>query len=919
MSFFGILGTIFIGPLKLIFEIIFSLANNIIGHPGLAIIALSLVMNFLVLPLYRRADAMQEQARDVENRLKPGIDHIKKTFSGDERMMMLQTYYRQNDYSPLNALHGSVSLLLEIPFFIAAYQFLSHVACLQGVSLGPVSDLGAPDGMLRLGGLAINLLPILMTLINVVSSAVYAKGFPLKTKVQLYGVALIFLVFLYNSPAGLVFYWTLNNVFSLVKNLFYKLKNPRLVLCIMAFAAGLAALVFGLFVLNLPTMKLRLFFAAMGLALMLPLLWLLIRPRLSLPESNEPTRTEGKLFLAGSLFLTVLIGLLIPSTFIAASPQEFVDVNYFHDPLNYLVMSAALAVGFFLVWLRVFYWLAGDKFRRLFEHSVWLLAVLAAVDYMFFGTKLGVISPQLQYEVEMNYAAAVHLLNLGLLLALGALLYLAGRRWQKLPRTALSLGCAAMLCMSLINVFGISGSVKQLNTGDSAQAPQLSLSREGKNVIVLMLDRALGQAVPYIMNERPELEEKFDGFTYYSNALSHGGHTNFGTPGLFGGYEYTPVEMNRREDESLVSKHNEALLVMPRIFSGAGYAVTVCDPIYANYQWVPDLSIYDAYPGIDAYITQGYFVDDAQKQVIIDNNYRNFFCFGLMRCLPTVLQDTLYDGGNYHQVATVGSTPYTQVVQGVSKATGYTSSFIASYSVLENLPGMTRISDEGAGSFIMMVNDATHQPILLQEPDYEPAAVVDNSGFDKANAGRFTLEGVTLRTDNSFRMAHYHVNMASFLKLGEWFDYLREQGVYDNTRIILVSDHGTVAGMHDELIMGENGRDVAPYFPLLMVKDFDSHGFDSSAEFMTNADVPTLAMDGLIENPVNPFSGKAISSDEKTAHKQFVTLSTDWGTGGDRGNVFGASGWASVSDNIWDEDNWSFYEEETVLKEHEIG
>ena len=132
MTFFGIMGTIFIGPLKLVFEIVFSLANFFLGHPGLAIIALSLVMNFLVLPLYRRADAMQEEARDVENRLKPGVDHIKKTFTGDERMMMLQTYYRQNNYSPTDALNGSASLLLEVPFFIAAYQFLSHVACLQG-------------------------------------------------------------------------------------------------------------------------------------------------------------------------------------------------------------------------------------------------------------------------------------------------------------------------------------------------------------------------------------------------------------------------------------------------------------------------------------------------------------------------------------------------------------------------------------------------------------------------------------------------------------------------------------------------------------------------------------------------------------------------------------------------------------------
>jgi len=65
MSFFAVLESFFIGPLKLIFEVIFEVAYGILKNPGLAIIFLSLAMNILVLPLYRRADAMQEQARDA--------------------------------------------------------------------------------------------------------------------------------------------------------------------------------------------------------------------------------------------------------------------------------------------------------------------------------------------------------------------------------------------------------------------------------------------------------------------------------------------------------------------------------------------------------------------------------------------------------------------------------------------------------------------------------------------------------------------------------------------------------------------------------------------------------------------------------------------------------------------------------------
>ena len=112
MSFLNILYTLLIQPLQLFFELIYMAADWIIGDPGLSIIALSLAMNFLVLPLYRKADAMQEEERQTELRLHEGLTHIKKTYKGDERMMILQTFYRQNDYKPTYVLKGPP------PFFL---------------------------------------------------------------------------------------------------------------------------------------------------------------------------------------------------------------------------------------------------------------------------------------------------------------------------------------------------------------------------------------------------------------------------------------------------------------------------------------------------------------------------------------------------------------------------------------------------------------------------------------------------------------------------------------------------------------------------------------------------------------------------------------------------------------------------------
>ena len=69
MSFLSMLYTFIISPLELLFEVIFSVANRIIGNAGLSIIFLSLAVNFLVLPLYKRADELQAEERDIQAKM----------------------------------------------------------------------------------------------------------------------------------------------------------------------------------------------------------------------------------------------------------------------------------------------------------------------------------------------------------------------------------------------------------------------------------------------------------------------------------------------------------------------------------------------------------------------------------------------------------------------------------------------------------------------------------------------------------------------------------------------------------------------------------------------------------------------------------------------------------------------------------
>ncbi|MCR5344081.1 MAG: YidC/Oxa1 family membrane protein insertase [Butyrivibrio sp.] len=918
MSISEIIYTLLIRPLRVFFELVFITANKVIGNPGLSIIALSLAINFLVLPLYKRADAVQEEERDIEAKLHDGIAHIKKTFKGDERMMMLQTYYRQNDYRPTDVFKGSISLFLEIPFFIAAYQFLSNLWILQGVSFGIISDLGAPDQLIKIGALGINLLPILMTGINLISCAIFTKGYPLKTKVQLYSMAVFFFIFLYDSPSGLVFYWTLNNLFSLIKTIFYKLKNPKKVLSILFAVIGAVTAVYGAAFYSSDNMKHKALIVVLGLGCMIPLFVMLLKKKKAELVKANKDRPNAKLFWAGALYMVVLVGLVIPSNVIKSSPQEFVDLNYYVNPLWYIVSSFCLAAGAFVIWMGVFYWLAGKEFRPFFDKLIVVVSAVATVDYMFFGNNLGTLTADLEYEEGFEFLLSEKMINFGVVLAVIAVFILLVKKLPKLTASVISIAALALAIMSGSNMVKIQESVAQLADDVAyakADVPSFSLSKNGKNVIVIMLDRAMNAYIPYIMNEKPELKEVYSGFTYYPNTISFGPCTNFGSAPIFGGYEYTPEEMNKRDTELLVDKQNEALKVLPVLFDENDYDVTVIEPPYAGYQWTPDLSIYDEYPDIKAYHAAGKFIPTEQKEDSIERRKEDFFCYSLMKATPLFAQNSLYNSANYNNYADP-AIPGKQKRHKAHAATGISAKCMDSYTVLENLPDITTVTEDG-NTFLMMANDTTHEPMLMQEPEYVPAANVDNTEYDEAHADRFLVDGVQLHAEKGWLLAHYQTNMAALLKVGEWLQYLKDEGVYDNTRIIITADHGRALEQLDNLILDDGSNwmlDAQFYYPLLLVKDFGAEGELSTCEdFMTNADTPTMAVSEIIDNPVNPFTGKEINNDEKFAHDQYVLASHLHDVGANCGTQFLPDMWLAVHDDMRKKVNWKIVQDSSTM------
>lgn len=638
------------------------------------------------------------------------------------------------------------------------------------------------------------------------------------------------------------------------------------------------------------------------------------------PRQKKTDRNNLILLTLCCAYLALMTGLFIPSAVISASPAEFVDAHYFRDPARYLVSSSLLGAGIFLAAGMAIGLVLPPKGRKRYTTVLAAVTAAAAIDYMFFGKNYGFISSALRYETAISNPPGMVILNASCVAAAAVGVVLLRKKHSLILRIACLYGCVSLAVMSWMNINTIrqkAREVRDVSDRITAEEAGFSLDRQGKNVVVIMLDRAVNGFIPYIMNEKPELKAQFDGFTYYPNTLSYGYHTNIAAPALFGGYEYTPEGMAERPEVSLKEKHNEALKVMPLNFLREGYEVTVCDAPYANYQWIPDLSIYDDYPEIRRYNTIGMF-DEYKLEMLayLDQvRNRNLFAYSLFRCAPLALQPLLYDGGRYLEPEKAPAEGEDGTLYGVSP------DFLNSYMVMKKLPVLTRVTAEGSNTFLMLTNEMTHDAVEMQEPDYTPAGRINNEAWEKENGVRRTADGRELDLrgeDRELARIHYQSDMAAMIQLGRWFDTLREQGVYDNTRIILVSDHGCYLGLTGVDLTGKipdpgtAGRylkdewtDTTCYNPLLMVKDFGSKGFTTDTAFMTNAETPVLAFEGLIAEPANPFTGKPLETQAASLSEHHIAES-DWHVATNNGSTFSDPLWITFrGTDIFNPDGWS--------------
>lgn len=892
-------------PIELVVEFFFVFFHESFESIGIAVVGISGAITLLSLPLYHKAEMLQRRERDVRSGMEKGIKRIQETFKGDEQYMILSAFYRQHNYHPLYSLRSSLGLLIQVPFFIAAYHFLSHLPQLTGVRFLGIPDLGRPDGMIVLGSLSLNALPIIMTVINIVSAMVYTKGFPLKDRLQLYGMALLFLILLYGSPAGLVLYWTVNNILSLIKNLFYRMKHPLKVFYIVV-ATGSVLLAINILILHpwAPLIKRLLVIAAAAFICLSPLLLKIfdILYTKYLTGLFTTRRSQTTTIIASSILLWVIQGIMIPVLLIQSSPLEFAFLGVVDNPLSFVLDATTKFAGLYLVWLMLIHTISSDKVRSLFALLLPPFAIGALINVLVFPGNYGYISTDLLVENPglLNPTPLLTLVSTAVFgIVVLACIWLVIKRRERYLRAALIVLVIGTLTTSTVGAVQIGREYSLLLQNIQRQEElsnlqgektEYSLSKAGRNVFYIFVDRAISSYTELFFEEFPDLKEVFEGFVYYPNTVSFGNNTANGSPAMLAGYEYTPANLNARSTERMVDKHNEALLVMPRLFADAGYAVTFTDPPYSNYRFVGDYRPFLPYPAISVKQLEGKYTTrykqehaddlDLTPHAISDVLYARLPVFSLFRSVLPVIREAIYYEGRY-------------LLMG--KSTQATEDFLGSYAQLYYLAASTDCTAEG-DTFTIFSNNTPHEPVVLAYPGYIPKDVVDEV-FDPFG----DVLDATL-----FDIKTYHANAAMMLQFAKWLEYLKEQGVYDNTRIIIVADHGEVVNTHFFQGFSQNQRDYAVFNPLYMVKDFNGRAaLVRDDAFMTNADSVFAALDGLGIPLINPFTNENM---EQWIDKEEVVAYRGGGANFN-GNTIEINEERSyrVKESIMVEENWSPY------------
>ncbi|GAB6066665.1 membrane protein insertase YidC [Aquifex pyrophilus] len=207
----GLEDTLDWGTLKLIVKPLFIFLYWIYEHTGswvIAIVVLTFIVRIFLFPLGYKSTVSMMKLQE----LAPKIEKIKQKYKDDpvkmqEEMMKL---YAETGFNPMS---GCLPLLLQIPVFFALYKVLIITVDLKVSSFLWIPSLADKDPFY--------ILPVLMGATMILQQKLTPSPDPKQAMVG-YITAIAFTLLFINFPAGLVLYWTLNNILNIAQNYLIK-------------------------------------------------------------------------------------------------------------------------------------------------------------------------------------------------------------------------------------------------------------------------------------------------------------------------------------------------------------------------------------------------------------------------------------------------------------------------------------------------------------------------------------------------------------------------------------------------------------------------------------------------------------------------------------------------------------------------
>jgi len=450
-------------PVEAIYKTLYLSISNFVGSYGISLILLSIITSLLILPFMRWANRLQKSEKHIQNIFSPQLEKIKKNSNGAKQHERIAKLYHRYSYHPVMAVRSAAGVALQIPFLMAAYFMLSTLPDIQNQQFFIINDLSKPDGLLW----GFNLLPILMTVINLLS-AWTTKTFARKDRIQAAVIAFLFLLLLYNAPSALLIFWACNNLWVLLGNIW----SP--------FAGKI----------GLADVKLT------------------IRGK-TIPEQLARVNYETYVILA----LTTTFCLFIPiDIYIRNSSEFWFSLSDIIWMLLFCFVAATLLLSAIASLLK-------EKAKTFFICLLMGVALGFFLQSYIINIDYGVLDGrQIDWSSYRKQGIINSLLWL-VCISLPFVLFKLLKKNLSFNKTLSRLSCGLIMIQICTVVFLFSTAPIEKKDNIYFSTEKMFELSSKNNIIIFILDTFESKEFKRIIDEHPELSEPLDGFTYYPDAV----------------------------------------------------------------------------------------------------------------------------------------------------------------------------------------------------------------------------------------------------------------------------------------------------------------------------------------------------------------------------------------------------------------